>query len=60
MIEEDSFVELAKTCVRTFHVLRIVTDGRDIDSLSGPSRRRIEELGRCVDPAQLPSAGDDE
>jgi len=60
VIEEDSFVELAKTCVRTFHVLRKVTDGRDIDSLSGPIRRRIEELGRCVNPARLPSADGDE
>ena len=60
MIEEDSFVELAKTCVRTCHVLKTMTDGRDIDSFNGPSRRQIEDLGRCVDPARLPSADNDE
>jgi len=60
MIEEESFVELAKTCVRTCHVLRKVTDERDADSLSGPSRRQIEDLGRCVDSTQLPSAHNDE
>ena len=59
MTKEDSFVELAKTCVRTCHVLKTVTDGRDTDSLSGPSRRWIEDLGRCADPARLPSAGND-
>ena len=60
MVEDDSFVELAKTCVRTCHVLKTVTDGRDIDSLSDPSRRWIEDLGGYVDPAQLPSANNDE
>ena len=60
MIEDDSFVELAKTCVKTCHVLKTVTNGRDIDNSSGPSKRRIEDLGRCVDPAQLPSAENDE
>jgi len=53
-MEEDSFVELAKTCVKAFHVLKIATDGRDIDNSSSSSRRQIEDLGRCVDPAQLP------
>ena len=53
MIEENSFAELAKTCVRAFHVLKIATDRRDIDNSSSP-RRQIEDLGRCVDPAQLP------
>jgi len=51
MIEEESFVELAKTCVRACHVLKTATDGRDINDLSGPSRRQIEDLGRCVDSA---------
>ena len=59
-MEEDSFVELAKACVKAFHVLKTVTDGRDVDSSSSPSRRQIEDLGRCVDPAQPPSAGNDE
>ena len=60
MIEEDSFVELAKTCVGTCHVLKTATDGRDVDSSSGPGRRQIEDLGRCVDPPQSPSADTDE
>jgi len=60
VIEEDLFAELAKTCVRTCHVLKTATDRRDIDSLSGPSRRQIEDLGRCVDPAKPPSADNDE
>ena len=59
-MEEDSFMELAKACVRACHVLKAVTDGRDVDNSSSPSRRQIEDLGRCVDPAQYPSAGDDE
>jgi len=46
MIEEESFVELAETCIRTCHVLKKITDGRDVDSLSVPSRRQIEDLGR--------------
>jgi len=54
MIEEDSFVELAKTCVRTCHVLKTATDGRDVDGLSGPNRRQIEDLGRYVDSANSP------
>ena len=54
MIEEDSFVELANACVRACHVLKTVTDGRDTDSLRSPSERQIEDLGRCVDPAQPP------
>ena len=52
MIQEDSFVELARTCVRTCHVLETVTKGRDANNLSGPSEKQIEDLGRCVDPAR--------
>ena len=54
MIEEDSFVELAKTCTRTCHVLKTVSDGKDVGSLNGPSEEQIEDLGRCVDPTQPP------
>ena len=60
MIEEEPFVELAKTCARACHMLKTATDGRDTDSLGGPSKRQIEDLGRCVDSAQLPSADNDE
>ena len=52
MIKEDSFVELASACARTCHLLTDVTEGRDVDNLSGPGRRQIEDLGRCVSPAQ--------
>ena len=34
------------------HVLKSVTEGRDADDLAGPSEERVEELGRCVNPAQ--------
>ena len=54
MVEEDSFVELAETCVRTCHVLRTVTDGRDPNSSSGPNKGQIEDLWKCVDPAHPP------
>jgi len=49
MIEEDSFVELAKLCARTCHVLNPVTEGKDVDNFSGPTKQ-IEDLRRCVDP----------
>ena len=52
MLEEDSFLELAKACVRVCHVLKAVTEREGEGSLSGPSTRRIEDLGRCDDPAQ--------
>ena len=52
MIKEDSFVELARACARTCRTLKTVTEGRDVFDLSGLSRKRIEDLGRCVDPAQ--------
>ncbi|KAF9643933.1 kinase-like protein [Thelephora ganbajun] len=48
MIEEDSFVELAKLCVRTCHVLQTVIEGRDFDDLSGLIRRQIGDLGRTI------------
>jgi hypothetical protein len=51
MIDDDAFVELAKCCTRTCHVLKTATEGRSVDSLSGPSKKRIEDLGRCVDLA---------
>ncbi|KAF9643932.1 kinase-like protein [Thelephora ganbajun] len=44
MTEEDSFVELAKLCVRTCHILQAVTEGRDFDNLSGHIRQQVEDL----------------
>ena len=48
MIEEDSFVELTKTCSRACRTL--MATGGGAESSSGPSKRQIEDLGRCVDP----------
>ena len=49
---EDPFVELAKNCARTCHVLNTVTEDSDVDSLSDLSDKRIDDLGRCVNPTQ--------
>ena len=46
MIEDDSFVELAKSCARACHMLKAVTEREDVGNLGGPSERRIEDLGR--------------
>ena len=51
MIDQDAYVELAKCCTRACHVLKTATEGRNAVSLSGPSKKRIEGLGRCVNPA---------
>jgi len=51
---EDPFVELAKPCARACRVLKTVTEGSGVDDLSGPSRKQIEDLGRCVNPANPP------
>jgi hypothetical protein len=52
MIDDDAYVELAKFCTGACHVLKTATGGRDVGSLSGPSKEQIEDLGRCVDPAK--------
>ena len=52
MVNEYSFVELARACVRACHVLKAVTEGRSADNLSSPSKKKIEDLGRCVDQVQ--------
>ena len=44
-------VELAKYCARVCHVLKDVTQGRDVNGLSGLSRKAIEDLRRYVNPA---------
>ena len=51
MIDDDAYVELAKCCTRACHVLKTTTEGRSVDSLSDPSKKQIDDLGRCVDPA---------
>ena len=45
-------MELANVCVRACHVLKTMTEGRGTENLSGPSKKGIEELGRCVNPTQ--------
>jgi len=47
-------VELAKDCVRTCHVLKTLTERRDVD-LCGSGNRQIEDLGRCVNRTQSSS-----
>ena len=44
-MKDSPFVELAKDCVRACHVLKSVTE---------PSEKQIEDLERCVNPAQPP------
>ena len=34
------------------HVLGSMAEGTDADTLGGPSKKQIEDLGRCVNPAQ--------
>ena len=51
-IREDPLVELAKDCANVCHVLKSATEGRDVDNLDGPSKKRIEDLRRCVHPVQ--------
>lgn len=46
-------MELAKDCIRACHVLKKATEGTGVVDLSGPSRKRIEDLERCADPARL-------
>ena len=50
MIDDDAYVELATRCTRACHVLKTATEGRSVDSLSDPSKKQTEDLGRCVDP----------
>ena len=51
MINDDALVELAGYCARTCHVLKDVTQERDADDLSGPSKKVIEDFGRYVNLA---------
>ena len=50
MIGDDAYVELALCCARACHVLKTAPEGKSVDSLSDPSKKQIENLGRCVDP----------
>ena len=52
MINDDALVELAKYCAKTCHVLKDATRGKDAGSLSGSSRKAMEDLRTYVDPAQ--------
>ena len=59
MTNDDGLVELAGYCARTCLVLKDVTQGRDADGLSGPSKEAVEDLGRYVEPV-LHSVDDEE
>lgn len=52
MIEDVLLVDLAKICVKTCHILKTLTEGGDVNDLSGPNKKQIEDLGRCADSAQ--------
>ena len=49
---KGSSLELAKGCIRARHALKGASAGRDLDDSSGPSRKQIKDLERCVDPPQ--------
>jgi len=52
-VKDDSLIELAEACARKCQVLKSRTEGRDTDDLGSPYPNvKIEDLGRCVDPAQ--------
>ena len=51
MIDDDAFVELTRSCVRAWHVLKTATEGRGVDSLNGSTKEGIESLERYVVPA---------
>ena len=55
MIDDDGFVGLAKDCVKACQVLKTATEGKDVDSLSGPVKEAIESLEKYVGSGQ-PSA----
>jgi len=50
MVDDDAFVELAKYCVRACYVLETATEGRDMDSLNGPTEEAIESSEKYVVP----------
>ena len=50
MINDDALVELAKSCARACNVLKNVTQGRDMNGLSSPSKKAVEDLGRYANP----------
>jgi len=52
MIVGDPFVEPAKTRAQTRHILKTVAEGRDVDNSSGPNRKQVDDLERCVEPTK--------
>ena len=48
MVEDDSFLELAKLCFKICQVLTVATKGRGANDLGGLSTEEVEDLGRCV------------
>ena len=48
MINADDFAELAEHFAKMRHVLTTAAKGRDADYWSGPVRKAMENLERCV------------
>ena len=44
-------MEIVNTCLRAYDVLKRVTEAKAVDSSSGPTRKQIQDLGRCVNSA---------
>ena len=51
MVDDSAFVELAKYCVRACHMLKTVTEGRDVDSLNRLAKKAIKNLEGYIIPA---------
>ena len=51
-MDDDASVGLAECCVRMCYVLKAVTEGKDVDSLSGSAKRAIGTLEKYVGPTQ--------
>jgi len=48
-VNDDALVGLTKHHRKMDHVLMTVTEGRGTDSCSGPVKKAIMDLERCVD-----------
>lgn len=51
-MDDDASVGLAGCCARMCYILKAVTEGKDVDSLSGPVKRAIGTLEKYVGPTK--------
>ena len=51
MVDDSAFAELAKYCFRACHMLKTVTEGRDVDSLNRLAKKAIKNLEGYIVPA---------